>query len=139
MTDTHGEPREVDPFDLPEALGSGEVTWSSVDPLASGHHVRGLLRVAGSTDLDCDLLAVDQAYPAPVASESVRLRVHQAWRHGEVHLASYDERLTLLVPGTSFTADLALEAVARLAKALGAAESAFSVHLRLGRASPTGK
>ena len=87
---------------------------------------------ADGSELACDLLAVDEAYPAPVASESSRLRVHQAWRHGQVHLASYDGRLTLLVPGTSFSADLTLEAVARLAKALGASPSSFAVHLRLG-------
>ncbi len=134
------EPQDVDPFDLPEALGEGEVTWSSQDSLASGHRVRGLLTAADGSDLPCDLLAVDEAYPAPVASESVRLVVHQAWRHGQVHLASCDDRLTLLVPGTSFSADTALEAIARLAKALGASPSAFAVHLRLGgRASPSGQ
>ena len=126
------DPQDVDPFDLPEVLGDGDVTWSSVDALASGHLVRGLLSATDGSDLDCDLLAVDEAYPAPVASESVRLRVHQAWRHGQVHLASYDGRLTLLVPGTGFTADLALDAVGRLAKALGASPSAYAVHLRLG-------
>ena len=68
--------------------------------------MRGDLSAADGSDLACDLLAVDQAYPAPVASEAVRLRVHQAWRHGQVHLAAYDARLTLLVPGTGFTADL---------------------------------
>lgn len=127
-----GASEDVDPFDLPEVLGAGDVTWSSVDALASGHLVRGVLSACDGSYLACDLLAVDEAYPAPVASELVRLRVHQAWRHGQVHLASYDGRLTLLVPGTGFTADTTLEAVARLAKALGAAPSAFAVHLRLG-------
>ncbi len=125
-------PVAVDPFDLPEVLGSGPVTWSSIDALAGGHLVRGVLHASDDRDVDCDLLAVDQAYPAPVASEAVRLLVHQAWRHGQVHLMSYDERLTLLVPGTSFSADLAMDAVGRLAKALGAAPSSFAVHLRLG-------
>ena len=126
------EPTEVDPFDLPEVLGAGEVTWSSIDSLAGTHRVRGTLSAADGSELACDLLAVDEAYPAPVASESSRLRVHQAWRHGQVHLASYDGRLTLLVPGTSISAALTLEAVARLAKALGASPSSFAVHLRLG-------
>lgn len=125
-------PVAVDPFDLPEALGSGPVTWSSTDALAAGHLVRGVLEASDDSRLDCDLLAVDQAYPAPVASEAVRLLVHQAWRHGQVHLMSYDGRLTLLVPGTSFTADLAMDAISRLAKALGATPSSFAVHLRLG-------
>jgi hypothetical protein len=126
------EPAEVDPFDLPEVLGAGEVTWSSIDSLAGAFRVQGILTAADGSELACDLLAVDEAYPAPVASEASRLRVHQAWRHGQVHLASYDGRLTLLVPGTSFSADLTLEAVARLAKALGASPSSFAVRLRLG-------
>lgn len=126
------EPQDVDPFDLPEVLGGGAVTWSSTDSLASGHLVRGELCAADGSRFACDLLAVDEAYPAPVASEGVRLRVHQAWRHGQVHLASYDGRLTLLVPGTSFTADTTLDAVARLAKALGASPASYAVHLRLG-------
>ena len=125
------DPQDIDPFDLPEVLGAGEVTWSSIDALASGHHVRGLLTAADGSELACDLLAVDQAYPAPVASEAIRLRVHQAWRHGQVHLMSYGERLTLLVPGTCFTADTALDVVGRLAKALGASPAAYAVHLRL--------
>jgi hypothetical protein len=126
------EPQDVDPFDLPEVLGDGAVTWSSTDALASGHLVRGELGAADGSRFACDLLAVDEAYPAPVASEAVRLRVHQAWRHGQVHLASYGGRLTLLVPGTSFTADTTLDAVARLAKALGASPASYAVHLRLG-------
>lgn len=126
------DPEDVDPFDLPEVLGAGEVTWSSTDALARGHLVHGLLTASDASAMACDLLAVDEAYPAPVASEATRLRVHQAWRHGQVHLASYDGRLTLLVPGTSFSADTALDAVARLAKALGAPASSFAVHLRLG-------
>jgi hypothetical protein len=126
------DPADVDPFDLPEVLGTGEVTWSSTDTLAGGHLVRGELSAVDGTRHPCDLLAVDEAYPAPVASEGVRLRVHQAWRHGQVHLASYDGRLTLLVPGTAFTADRTLDAVGRLAKALGASPSSYAVHLRLG-------
>lgn len=125
-------PAEVDPFELPIALGQGAVTWSAQDGLRSGHRVRGTLRAADGESLACDLMAVDEAYPTPVADDAVRPRVHQAWRHGEVHLASYDGRLTLLTPGTAFTADLVLDAVARLAKALGALPGDFTVHLRLG-------
>ncbi len=126
------EPEDLDPFDLPEVLGDGDVVWRSVDSLASGHLVQGVLTASDSSELACDLLAVDEAYPAPVASEALRLRAHQAWRHGQVQLVSYAGRLTLLVPGTAFTADTTLEAVARLAKALGAPPSAFAVRLRLG-------
>lgn len=123
---------DVDPFDLPEALGTDEVTWSSTDGLHGGHLVRGVLTSAGGVALDCDLVAVDDAFPAPVADDALRLRVHQAWRHGQVLLVRYDGRLTILVPGTDFDADLVLTAIGRLAKALGASPFAFAVHLRLG-------
>ena len=66
--------------------------------------------------MPCDLLAVDEAYPKPVADDELRHQTHQAWRHGEVLLVSYDDRLTLAVPGTSFTAEKVLEALARLAQ-----------------------
>ena len=36
----------------------------------------------------CDLLAVDEAYPEPVVDDATRLRVHQAWRHGQVVIGS---------------------------------------------------
>ncbi len=128
----HGAPHDVDPFDLPESLGTGEVVWSATDGLYGGHHVRGLLSPAGGAPVACDLLAVDEAYPAPVADDALRLVTHQAWRHGQVHLVSYADRLTLLVPGTGFDADLVLDAIGRLAKALGATLSAYAVQLRLG-------
>lgn len=123
---------DVDPFDLPEALGTDEVTWYSTDGLHGGHLVRGILAPEGGLELACDLMAVDDAFPAPVADDALRLRVHQAWRHGQVLLVSYENRLTILVPGTGFDADLVLDAIARLAKALGASPFAFAVHLRLG-------
>ena len=132
MTAPSGSPVVVDPFDLPEALGEGEVTWRSRDGLHHGHHVRGVLCPHDGADLPCDLMAVDEAYPVPVADEGLRLLTHQAWRHGQIHLVAYDDRLTLLVPGTGFTADRVLDAVARLAKALGASPESFSVQLRLG-------
>jgi hypothetical protein len=125
------DPVGVDPFDLPEALGTHEVVWRADDGLA-GHLVHGRLETADGPPVVCDLLAVDDAYPTPVADEATRLVVHQAWRHGQVHLGTHDGRLTLLVPGTSFTAALVLESVARFAKALGARPSSYSVLLRLG-------
>ncbi|MDO9454607.1 hypothetical protein [Nocardioides sp.] len=125
------DPVAVDPFDLPEALGTADVVWRADDGL-TGHLVRGTLEPTGGDPLPCDLLAVDDAYPLPVADEGTRLVVHQAWRHGQVHLASYDGRVTLLVPGTAFTAEVVLDAVSRFAKALGAAPSSYAVLLRLG-------
>ena len=128
---TGAPPVDVDPFDLPETLGTTEVTWAADDGLG-GHLVRGHLLPDAGDPVACDLLAVDDAYPAPVADDHTRLRTHQAWRHGQVHLAAYEGRLTVLVPGCGFDSALVLDAVGRFAKALGAAPSSYSVRLRLG-------
>ena len=122
----------VDPFDLPEWLGEGEVTWTPECGIHDGHLVAGWLSGGEADRLPCALLAVDEAYPAPVADDELRHQTHQAWRHGQVHLVTYAGGLTLAVPGTSFTADLVLDVLARLAKAVGARPESFSVLLRLG-------
>ena len=126
----------VDPFDLPDWLGVADVTWSATAGLRTGHRVLGQLTAADADPLPLDLLAVDEAYPTPVAGDDVRLAAHQAWRHGEVHLVDDDGRCALAVPGTAFSADLALEAVGRLAKAVGASAARYSVRLRIGDAGP---
>ncbi|GEP32397.1 hypothetical protein NSZ01_01650 [Nocardioides szechwanensis] len=127
-------PTDVDPFDLPDWLGESEVTWSADTGLRTGHLVPG--RLTGPSDEDavaCDLLAVDEAYPAPVTDSALRSRAHQSWQHGQILLAAYDGRLTLLVPGTGFDADRVLVALERLARAVGAAPASYAAHLRLGR------
>jgi len=121
---------EADPFDLPDWLGEGEVSWSADQGLRGRHLVRGTLR-GGGHELACDLLAVDEAYPAPVADDATRLRTHQAWRHGQVQLAISDDRLTLLTPGRDFSAEGVLDVIGRLAKAVGAAPDQYAVLLRL--------
>lgn len=133
----------VDPFDLPEWLGIEEVTWSADFGLRTGHHVRGELTSGAHLALACDLLAVDEAYPAPVTNDRSRAAAHQAWQHGQVLVGEYDGRTVLAVPGTGFGADLVLDAVSRLAKAVGAAPEHYAAHLRIGaqgprRARPTG-
>lgn len=125
-------PDGLDPFDLPDWLGSAEVTWAAESGLRAGHHVTGCLSEPGEQRLPCDLLAVDLAFPAPVADDATRRAAHQAWAHGQVHVGAYAGRLTLLVPGTDFTADLALDALGRLAKAVGASPERYAVHLRIG-------
>lgn len=136
-TDPGGEPavpQELvpqDPFDLPEWLGEAEVTWSPETGVRTGHLVRGEL-AAGEERLACDLLAVDEAWPAPVADEEARRRAHQAWRHGQVDVVRRGERLSLAVPGTSFTADRVLDALARLALAVGADPDRYAARLRIG-------
>jgi hypothetical protein len=124
----------VDAFDLPDWLGVAEVTWSARAGLHSGYAVRGDLVAAGHDPLELDLVAVDEAYPAPIASDAVRLRAHQAWRHGEVHLVRREGRLALAVPGTAFSADLVLDAFARLARAVGGSADRYAVRLRIGDA-----
>jgi hypothetical protein len=122
--------RLVDPFDLPDWLGAGEVTWTAADSVRGGHLVRGEL-TGGGGSLGCDLLAADQAYPRPVLDDAWRQQAHQAWTYGQVLVLDYDGRLTLAVPGTGFTADSALEAIGRLAKAVGVAPGRFLAALRL--------
>lgn len=127
---------ELDPFDLPDWVGEGLVSWASDEGLA-GHLVAGHLTGAAPgrapETLPCDLLAVDQAYPAPVLDEDTRARVHQSWRHGQVLLLTRGGRATVAVPGTSWTADGVLEAFTRLARAVGADPSRWSVSLGLTR------
>lgn len=122
----------LDAFDLPDWLGEGEVTWASDSVTRSGSLVGGCLQGEDGASQPCDLLAVDQAYPAPVVDDRLRTAAHQAWRHGQVLLLDHDGRPTLAVPGTSFSADLVLDALTRLAKAVGAAPASYSVRLRLG-------
>ena len=127
-----GAARDLDPFDLPEWLGEEAVVWTPEGGIHDRHLVVGVLTGGGDHALPCALLAVDEAYPAPVADDDLRHRAHLAWRHGEVALVAIDERATLAVPGTAFTAERVLDAVARLARAVGAKPESFSVLLRLG-------
>jgi hypothetical protein len=121
---------EADPFDLPEWLGSSEVTWTARSSVRAAYRVTGEL-AAGAERLGCDLLAADQAFPEPVLADGWRRRAHQAWTHGQVLLVEYDGRLTLTVPGTEFTADRLLEALGRLAKAVGVEPTRYVAALRL--------
>jgi hypothetical protein len=121
---------DLDPFDLPDWLGDGPVAWAS-DQGLSGHLVAGHLTGAPDQVIACDLLAVDQAYPAPVLDEATRTRVHQAWRHGQVQLLTRDDRATVAAPGTSWSADQVLEALSRVARAVGAEPRRWSVQLGL--------
>lgn len=122
--------RAVDPFDLPEWLGEDEVTWTATTSVHAGHLVVGELATPAGR-LGCDLLGVDQAFPLPVLDGDWRRQSHQAWTHGQVLLLEVGGRLTLAVPGTGFTADRALEALGRLAKAVGARPGAYLAAIRL--------
>jgi hypothetical protein len=123
VSSAHRDPSsygEVDPFDLPDWLGVEQVTWAADVGLGSGHLVEGTLTADGREAISCDLLAVDDAYPAPVAPDSLRVRVHRLWRHGEVLLLSDAGRVVLALPGSRLDAETVLEAVGRLARAVGA-------------------
>jgi hypothetical protein len=124
---------EIDAFDLPGWLGETEVTWASERALGTAHRVAGLLTAEGHDPLACDLLAVDDAYPEPVVSDPVRVRAHQYWRHGEVLLVGDGDRILLAVPGIRLDPDSVLQAVSRLARAVGARDGAYAVRLRVER------
>jgi hypothetical protein len=115
----------ADPFDLPDWIGTSDVTWTALTSVRGASRIEGLL--SGSDgEVGCDLLAADVAYPEPLLPDA-----HQAWEFGQVLRIRYDDRLTLPVPGTAYSADGALETVGRLAKAVGVRPGRFTVCLRL--------
>ena len=126
-----GDLVEIDPFDLPEWLGTGEVVWSATSGLRTAHVVAGEISGAGGS-IGCDLLAVDEAYPGVVAADVTRVRVHRAWRNGQVLILRRADRMTLAGPGTRWGSEGVLDALARLAKAVGASPERYAVHLRIG-------
>lgn len=130
----HPQWEDVDPFDLPETLGVGEVVWRVGDHDARRpHRLAGLLEAADLT-LDCDVLGVDEAFPAPVMGDDLRTRAHQAWRHRSVVVLREPGRdgVVVAVPGRRIDAPVAFEAVARLARSVGADPRRWSVQWRLG-------
>jgi hypothetical protein len=100
--------------------------------MSDGHRVSGALTADGHEPVPCDLLAVDDAYPEPVAADAVRVRAHQVWRHGEVLVADAAGRVLLVVPGSRLDTETVLEAIGRLARAVGAQADSYAVRLRLG-------
>jgi hypothetical protein len=125
---------DFDPFDLPDWLGEGEVVWTPDHGLGREALVRGrLASTAPAEELACDLLAVDEAYPAPVADDATRTRAHQSWRHGQALLLTVEGRLTVAVPGRRLTADLVLTCLSRLARAVAADPERYAAVLRVSR------
>jgi hypothetical protein len=125
-----GDDEAIDPFDLPEWLGERQVAWTAVSSLGTAH-VEGRLDTADEQSLECDLLACDLAFPQPVLGERWRTAAHAAWWRGEALLLSHAGRLSVVLPGSRVGAEDALEAVGRLAKAVGASADRFTVVLRL--------
>ncbi|MGC4111948.1 MAG: hypothetical protein QM747_16340 [Nocardioides sp.] len=123
---------EQDAFDLPEWLGESEVVWRSENDLRRSHRVVGALLAPGHDPVFCDLLAVDDAYPSPAAADPLRVRAHQVWQNGEVLVARDGDRVLLVVPGSRVPTDAAIQAIGRLARAVGARAGSWSVQLRIG-------
>ncbi|MEJ7688964.1 MAG: hypothetical protein WKF76_00205 [Nocardioidaceae bacterium] len=121
----------MDPFDLPEWLGTEPVTWTATMSLAEGPRVTGQLTSPSGQVQPLDLLACDSAYPTPALGEDERRRAHQAWQFGEVLLVACDGRATAAMPGSGFDANSACEVVSRFAKAVGAAASRYTVAVAL--------
>jgi hypothetical protein len=120
----------VDPFELPDWLGTADITWTAHSSVRGAQRIAGSLS-GGDAELACDLLAADVAYPQPLLLDPWRRQAHQAWEHGQVLLVERSGRLTLAVPGTAYSADGVLETIGRLALAVGVAPERFAVHLRL--------
>ncbi len=121
----------VEAFDLPEWLGVEDITWTAVTSLGSDPRVTGSLVGGSGVELACDMLACDLAYPRSVVEEKWRAAAHRSWQLGETLLLEYDERLTLVVPGTTVSVEDALEVVRRFAKAVGAPSDRYTVAIRL--------
>ncbi len=121
----------VDPFDLPEWIGTEAVTWRAIEPFHGRPRVAGALTGTGDQRHDFDLVAVDAAYPAPVCPERERKAAHRAWEFGEVVLLDVDGRVAAGVPGNRFDENLACEAIRRVAKSVGAGPTSFTVAIAL--------
>jgi hypothetical protein len=119
----------VDAFELPDWLGEREVVWTT-EVTVGTPLVPGRLE-AGADSLACDLLACDRAYPEPVLPERWRREAHSSWALGQVLLADVDARLTLVVPGVAVSVDSALEALRRLARAVGVRPETYAALIRL--------
>lgn len=124
--------QELDPFDLPEWVATSDVVWRPEGSLGRTHLVRGELETDTGPTLACDVFAVDQAYPQPVADGSLRTRAHREWHHAQVLCIEMDGRLTLAVPGISPGVQEVLVALSRLALAVGAPVDHISALLSLG-------
>ena len=119
-----------DAFDLPDWLGTDHVTWRLDGTLSDMPLVEGWLS-SDQRSHPLDLLAVDAAYPRTVCTSEQRHDAHQAWHFGEVMLLERDGRVAAAVPAVRFDPNLAVDAIRRVAKALGAPRGNFTVMLTL--------
>ncbi len=119
-----------DAFDLPDWLGTERVTWRAEGILTDEPLVAGWLS-SDQRSHPLDLLAVDAAYPRTVCSSPQRHDAHQAWYFGEVLLLESGGRVAAAVPTVSFDPNQVVDAIRRVAKALGAPSANFTVTLML--------
>ena len=123
------EVQAVDAFDLPDWLGTAEVVWATQTTVGTPL-VTGALE-GGGESLPCDLLACDRAHPQSVLPEHWRREAHHAWALSQVLAVEADGRLTLVVPGVNVSVDSAMEALRRLARAVGARPERYAALIRL--------
>jgi hypothetical protein len=121
----------VDPFELPEWLGTSAVSWHSTSPVDGGPSVSGVFRTDDGRCQDLDLLAVDAAFPVPVCPDAERRLAHRSWQYGEVILLDIDGRIVAGVPGRQFDANLACETLRRVARSVAADTGRYSVWITL--------
>lgn len=123
--------RLFDAFEMPDWVGTEPVTWRSLEALDVGPLITGELRGESGSTQALDLLAADVAYPMVMCSETERHDAQQAWQFGEIIMLGIDDRVAAVVPTRRFDANLACEALRRVAKAVGADVSSFWVSLSL--------
>lgn len=104
--------------------------WRAETVLTGPPRVTGSLFAAHGRQ-PLDLLAVDAAYPRVVCTPDQRHDAHQAWHFGEVLMLTDDKRAIAGVPAVEFDPDLVVEAIRRVAKAIGAPPGNLTVELTL--------
>ena len=129
---------ELDPFDLPDWLGDRRGHLDLPRPaLRAGHLVAGALQPARIPRPTPSPATCSPSTGLPGAGRRRAPTAPAPTRPGSparCHLVARDGRLTLAVPGTGFGADLVLDALGRLARAVGADPERYRACLRLGGA-----
>ncbi len=123
----------VDPFDLPDWLGTREVSWAADSGLRASHLVPGSLDGGGPIVSTATCWGSTGPTRAPVASR--RACGTAPTRPGSTGRCCWSRSVVgspwpSQAPG--FTSELVLTALERLAQAVGAEPSSYAVRLRLG-------
>ena len=116
----------VDPFELPEWLGTEPVTWTAQTGVRGAHWIAGCL---GAGDGAAAVRPDGRRRRVPASRCWTTSGAGRPTRRGSTARccwSQYDGRLTLAVPGTAYSADGALETLGRLAKAVGVPAGRFT-------------